>query len=154
MGVCLFFSYAHGDRDDRLERFYQRLSKEVGKAKQLSECEAGFFDQRSIEVGDVWDRKGFRTAMLVCVCSANSSLGPLAAVLQACIDRVLRLHTRSTAIFPIIWDWPDRSQHPALNKYQYTHKDLPPIYADKGLNYIMGPSKHADDYEEFVMHLA
>jgi|ERR1022692_698558 FxsC-like protein len=158
MGVWFFFSYARADRDDRLDRFYQRLCKEVGKAKQLSESEAGFFDQRSIEIGDIWDeklREGLRTArVLVCMCSPSYFTREYCGKeLQACIGRVPKT-AESTAIFPIVWDMPQRSQHPALNKYQYTHADLPSIYAREGLYYIMGPGKYADDYEEFVMRLA
>src|SRR4051812_47156457 len=110
-----FFSYARQDWDDRLEKFYKRLAKEVGRAKQLSETDAGFYDQRSIEVGDVWDAKlrdALRTArVMVAICSPSYFTREYCGKeLQVCIERVPAGAT-STAIIPVMWDRPAVSQH-------------------------------------------
>jgi FxsC-like protein len=158
MSVWFFFSYARQDRDDRLDRFYQDLKKNVRLAKQLAEDETAFFDQQSIEVGDVWTEKlrdGLRTArVLVSICSPTYlSRESCGKELQACLDRVPS-GEQSTAIFPIIWGMPAASGHSAFDRFQMTHNDLTGPYKDEGLYYIMGLSKHKDDYEQFVTKLA
>ncbi len=158
MSAWFFFSYARQDWDERLEKFYKRLAKEVGKAKQLSEPEAGFFDQRSIEVGDVWDaklREALRTTrVMIAICSPTYFTREYCGKeMQVCVER-LPAGAQSTAIIPVMWDRPEASRHPALEKYQFTNKDLTDIYASEGLYYIMGLKKHDDDYEEFVMKLS
>ncbi len=158
MSVWFFFSYARQDRDDRLDRFYQDLYKNVRLAKQLAEDEAAFFDQRSIEVGDVWTEKlrdGLRTArVLVSICSPTYlSRESCGKELQACLDRV-PAGAQSTAIFPIVWGMPAASAHSAFDRFQMTHDDLTRAYKDEGLYYIMGLKKHEDDYAQFVTKLA
>src|ERR1051325_4475874 len=157
MGAWFFFSYARQDRDDRLDRFYKELSKNVRLAKQLREDETAFFDQRSIEVGDVWTeklREGLRTArVLVAICApAYLASEYCGKELQACIDRI-PAGAQSTAIFPVIWGMPEASQHPAFGQHQFTPAALPPPYKSEGLYSMMGPEMFHNDYEQFVTKL-
>jgi hypothetical protein len=97
MAAWFFFSYARQDWYDRLEKLYKRPAKEVGKANQLSESEAGFFDQRSIEVGDVWDarlREALRAARVLV-----SIYSPTYLTREDCGEELTGLHRQCVGFF-------------------------------------------------------
>ncbi|MFO1272001.1 MAG: TIR-like protein FxsC [Rubrivivax sp.] len=51
-----FFSYTRANNDAYLKRFFDDLSQEVRHRRGLgAEAAVGFFDQRSIELGEEWD---------------------------------------------------------------------------------------------------
>jgi FxsC-like protein len=159
VGPWFFFSYARKDREgasNRLVDFYDRLAAEVAKRTVLPVSESGFFDRRSIDMGEVWDealREALRTArVLVALCSPSYLASEYCGrELQACLDRVPRGSSK-TSILPIIWDLPSTSQHQAFGKYQYTPAGLSDnFYETSGLYRLMGMKLYADDYERFVM---
>jgi FxsC-like protein len=157
MSVWFFFSYTGRDRDKRLDKFRQDLTKEVGRIQQLNEAETCFFAPRSIEVGDVWDKQlteALSTARgLVAICSESYlSSEACGKEMQACIQRASGSQAK-TAIFPVIWRAPERSQHSAFKKYQIWHDDLTGVYKTEGLERMMALSAYRNDYKKFVFKL-
>ncbi len=56
MAYEFFFSYTRANNDDYLKAFFDDLSEEVRLKRGLAVgTEIGFFDQRSIELGEGWD---------------------------------------------------------------------------------------------------
>lgn len=56
MACEFFFSYTRANNDPYLQTFFQDLQEEVRQRRGLpAGAQVGFFDQRSIELGDAWD---------------------------------------------------------------------------------------------------
>ncbi len=56
MGREFFFSYTRGNNDPYLKKLFDDLSEEVRNLRGLpAGAETGFFDQRSLELGEDWD---------------------------------------------------------------------------------------------------
>jgi FxsC-like protein len=163
-----FFSYARVDHDAYLERFYNDLATEVRRLVPLSRrtptSEIGFFDDGSIDVGEIWDAAlvdGLQTARTFVaaltpgyVNSANCGR-ELAVFLQRVAGGGGTARTRQALLLPIMWQRPSRVRVPeVLDSYQRTHQDLGATYAERGLRYLARRSASDPEYNELVDELA
>jgi FxsC-like protein len=157
MGVWFFFSYSGRDRDENLDSFRKDLTRQVSRIQQLDEAQTCFFAERSIALGDVWNEQltdALRTArVLVAICSESYLASePCGKEMQACLERVAGSQGKA-AILPVIWRPPERSLHPAFEKYQFWHDDLPKVYKDAGLEAVITQLGDQRAYERIVAKL-
>jgi FxsC-like protein len=158
-----FLSYARGDDDLFVQRFFRDLSSEVRTHAGLSANEeVGFFDVHSLEVGEVWSP---RLVLALSQCRSFIALcSPRYFVSEPCgkewavfADRVReyeRVHKQQTAaLLPLLW-LPPRRLPPVVSALQFDNDDLPEAYRRAGLRQLMRLQRHQDSYLEFVSDLA
>ena len=159
-----FMSYARADSaDGRFARFVRDLSDELARLDpDITPQDAGFFDTRSIEVGDPWPWSlvnGLRTCKVFLAAYspnyfASEYCGREWAFFKARLDRYARARNRPAPplIIPVLW-MPPPELPPAATDLQYTHADLGEAYAKEGLLYLMRLKRCEDEYQETLVRL-
>lgn len=161
---CYFFlSYARGDDNDSIERFYNDLSAEVRSHAGLApNTEVGFVDVHSMELGVQWSARLMRDLVECRVFVALVSPRYLRSEMcgkewRVFADRLGR-HTAPegeppAALLPLLW-LPPPTLPDVVEELQYRNDLLPRAYRDKGLRQMIRLNKFRDSYVEFVDSLA
>jgi FxsC-like protein len=157
-----YFSYAGGDANSYVERFFKDLRAEVGqRAGVLDEDSVGFFNKDMLEVGDTWPGASLSALLssrtMVCLFSPryfNSEYcGKEVQLFHSRMD-MYRLGSLGVAepptILPVIMTPVGRSLPQSVSDIQYLAGVYPRVYADEGLLYMMRLRKYREEYEEFV----
>jgi FxsC-like protein len=158
-----FLSYARGDDDLFVQRFYRDLSSEVRTHAGLgANEEVGFFDVHSLEVGATWSTRLVRALSqcrsFVALCSPRYFVSePCGKEWTVFADRLREYeHQRrqqAAALLPLLW-LPPRQLPPVVAALQYDNRELPDAYRRAGLRQLMRLQRHQDSYLELVSELA
>jgi FxsC-like protein len=158
-----FLSYARGDDDPFVQRFFRDLSSEVRSHAGLgANEEVGFFDAHSLEVGAAWSTRLVRALSqcrsFVALCSPRYFVSePCGKEWAFFAERVREYeHQRRqqpAALLPLLW-LPPRQLPPVVAALQYDNRDLPEAYRRAGLRQLMRLQRHQDSYLELVSELA
>lgn len=161
--LYFFLSYARGDDDVYVERFFQDLCGEVrvligaGKDEKV-----GFFDNESLELGEEWPQ-ALSTALATCQ-SFLALYSPAYFLSEPCgkewtiFRERVRQHEQDvgapvTALMPLLWVHPHHLP-PAAQTLQYTNLNLGPEYNNGGLRQLLRLQRNRDAYLEFVSLVA
>jgi FxsC-like protein len=158
-----FLSYARGDDDSYVERFFEDLSKEVRVLAGLSSGdEVGFFDQSSMKVGEEWPA---RLAAELGRCRSFVALyTPRFFLSEACgkewaifRDRVEAfeqdLTEPTSALIPLLWA-PVTDLPAAVQSIQYTNNEMGTAYNEGGLRQLLRLRRHRDAYRQAIFRIA
>jgi FxsC-like protein len=162
--LYFFLSYARGDEDDLVGRFYQDLCVEVrllaGESKTST---VGFLD-RTIQVGEHWSS---RLAEALARCGSFVALMTpryFSSVVcgqewQVFAERLNHYEAVSRVgpplLKPLIWLKMPTHRIPAVaESIQYTSGLLGETYERLGIRQLMRLQRHKDDYHEFLFELA
>src|ERR1700730_6299475 len=166
-----YVSYSRRDAEGNkfISRFHADLAQEIARLAGLTDNvgQIGFFDDRSIDVGDAWPRKQAEalatSRTLICIYSPNYFQSEMCGKeFQVFLSRLNGYTPRLSKeglpplIFPVLWDSPKRLPRtlpPAVYSIQYAREDLGNIYATNGLNYIMKLGKE-DEYRKVLAGFA
>ncbi|MFC7549566.1 TIR-like protein FxsC [Plantactinospora sp. GCM10030261] len=158
-----FLSYARGDDDAYVRKFYEELCKEVRiRSGDLANPDVGFLDTRGIALGAPWSdeltRALHRSRTFLALCSPlyfNSEYcGKEWAVFADRVQRTTeKTGVRPPVMFPLVW-MPRTEMHPAAQELQQTTDRLDPRYREHGLRTYMRLAKHRDRRFSFVSALA
>jgi FxsC-like protein len=161
-----FLSYARGDDDLFVQRFFRDLSSEVRSHAGLSANEeVGFFDAHSLEVGATWSTRLVRALSqcrsFVALCSPRYFVSEPCGKEWAVFAERLREYEHQrrqqpqqpAALLPLLW-LPPRHLPPVVAALQYDNGDLPEAYRRAGLRQLMRLQRHQDSYIELVSELA
>ncbi|MEV6690320.1 TIR-like protein FxsC [Micromonospora sp. NPDC051196] len=162
--LYFFLSYARGDEDTLVQRFYEDLSAEVRLIAGLSrDVRVGFVD-RTILVGERWPQR-LVEALSTCR-SFLALMTPRYFQSRTCgqewqlfADRTARFenHRRvdTSLLKPLMWipAQPGRI-HPVAQPLQYTSDSLGDLYQRLGVRQLMRLHRHRDDYHTFLFELA
>ncbi|WP_281179097.1 TIR-like protein FxsC [Actinoplanes rectilineatus] len=161
--LYFFLSYAHGDDDHYVMRFFKDLSAEVRVlAGADPHEEVGFLDAHSIELGELW-RSRLTTALsesrcFVALCTPRYVMSPMCTAEWAAFEDKMHRYQQSTgvlpgALMPLSWcaleDIPDITE-----RYQRTHQILGPEYSAEGVRQLVRLSINRDQYRRMVSALA
>jgi FxsC-like protein len=161
--LYFFLSYARGDDDVYVERFYHDLCIEVrvhiGAARDE---EVGFLDNHSIEPGQRWSQA---LVEALTECSSFLALYSPAYFLSkpcgkewAMFAQRLRLHPadvdgKLAGLIPLIW-LPPRVMPDFAQSLQYNQDTFGEPYNRGGLRQLLRLQRHRDTYLEFVSVVA
>jgi FxsC-like protein len=161
--LYFFLSYARGDDDVSVQKFFNDLSVEVrAHAGLAAGVEVGFFDVHSLEVGASWSP---RLVEALSGCQSFIALvSPRYLVSEPCgrewtifADRVRRYErdvgVMPSALLPLLWLPPAQLPEPVAS-LQYHNDVLPEAYARTGLRQLMRLQRHQDSYYELIVELA
>ncbi|MFY1669752.1 TIR-like protein FxsC [Plantactinospora sp. WMMB334] len=161
--LVFFLSYARGDDDPYVERFFRDLSSELRARLGLPPGEeVGFLDSHGIQLGTPWSSQ-----LAVALAEARTFvalLSPryLASEMcgmewQAFSERMRRRDQAggypAAVLFPILW-LPPRVIPPAVEQLQYLEEHLPDAYRRDGLRQLLRLHRHQDGYLEFLGFLS
>lgn len=154
-----------------VRRFYEDLAGEIisrantGRARTVEQI--GFFDQLGIEPGDKWDdtvAEALRTArVMLCLFTRNyftsTVCGQEFEVFRTRVQKYAdeKAIKQPPLIIPVLWHRADKlpsTLPPPTADLQHTYDEFSKVYAAEGLEFIMRLTKHADDYQQFLMNLA
>jgi FxsC-like protein len=158
--LYFFLSYARGNDDPYVERFYEDLCDEVRVlVGERPSTEVGFLDRRSIRPGEMWSSRLIealnRCETFIALCSPDYFLS------EACGREWEIFAQRSrnareaagTALLPLMW-LPQRRLPPSAQAVHYVNDSFGDIYASSGLRQMLRLQRHRDDYLDFVNRLA
>jgi FxsC-like protein len=161
--LYFFLSYARGDDDDSVQRFFHDLSKEVRAHAGLAAGEeVGFFDVHSLEVGASWSP---RLVEALSRCQSFIALvSPRYLLSEPCgrewtifADRVRRYEREvgvsPSALLPLLWLPPPQLPE-AVAALQYHNDILPEAYSRTGLRQLMRLQRNQDSYYDLIVELA
>ncbi|MEJ3743667.1 TIR-like protein FxsC [Actinomycetes bacterium KLBMP 9797] len=161
--LYFFLSYARGDDDDSVQKFFYDLSAEVrAHAGLAADVEVGFFDVHSLEVGATWSP---RLVEALSQCRSFLALvSPRYLVSDPCgrewaifADRLRRYErdvgVMPSALLPLLWLPPPHLPR-AVAALQYDNDSLPEAYGRTGLRQLIRLQRHRDNYYELIVELA
>lgn len=161
--LYFFLSYARGDDDDSVQRFFHDLSKEVRAHAGLAAGEeVGFFDVHSLEVGATWSP---RLVEALSRCQSFIALvSPRYLLSEPCgrewtifSDRVRRYEQEvgvsPSVLLPLLW-LPPQQLPDAVAALQYKNDILPEAYGRTGLRQLMRLQRNQDSYYDLIVELA
>ncbi|BCB87974.1 TIR-like protein FxsC [Phytohabitans suffuscus] len=161
--LYFFLSYARGDDDDSVQKFFYDLSAEVrAHAGLAADEEVGFFDAHSLEVGAKWSP---RLVEALSHCRSFLALvSPRYLVSEPCgrewtiFAGRLRSYEREvgvmpSALLPLLW-LPPPHLPDVVADLQYDNDVLPEAYGRTGLRQLMRLQRHQDTYYELIVELA
>jgi FxsC-like protein len=162
--LYFFLSYARGDEDELVHRFYEDLSAEVRlRAGEPRDEVVGFID-RTIQVGERWPRR-----LLEALATCGSFLAlmtpryfqsvPCGKEWHLFGERTRRYDAgaimESSLLKPVMWiPTPPTKMHPVADPIQYYSAALGETYQRLGVRQLMRLQRHQDDYHSFVFELA
>jgi FxsC-like protein len=162
--LYFFVSYARGDEDELVHRFYEDLSAEVRlRAGEPRDKVVGFID-RTIQVGQRWPRR-----LLEALATCGSFLAlmtpryfqsvPCGKEWYLFGERTRRYDaaalTESSLLKPLMWiPTPPTKMHPIADPIQHYSAALGRTYQRLGVRQLMRLQRHQDDYRSFVFELA
>jgi FxsC-like protein len=161
--LYFFLSYARGDDDVYVERFFQDLCTEVRVLTGARRDEkVGFFDNDSMELGTEWPQ-ALATALATCQ-SFLALYSPAYFLSEPCGKEwsIFRERARqyeheagvaTSALIPLLWVTPPQLP-PAAQTLQYTNHSLGSAYNNGGLRQLLRLQRNRDAYLEFVSALA
>lgn len=163
MRYYFFLSYARGDDDEYVQRFYRDLCREVRVRGGLSSgTEVGFVDVENVPLGANWLEELVAALSTCAVFLPLYSPGyfasePCGKEWAAFTNRMTR-HRRDTGsvaknLIPILWYKPIAIPEVA-QPIQYNWMALGPVYAEYGLRQLVRLQRFTDDYMELVTKLA
>ncbi|MDG4831527.1 TIR-like protein FxsC [Solwaraspora sp. WMMD1047] len=159
-----FLSYARGDEDELVQRFFEDLSTEVRLLAGLPRHEIVGFLDRTIQVGERWPRQ-LSEALATCR-SFLALMTPRYFQSRACgrewhafADRTARYESvagvDSSLLKPLMWvPTPPSKMHRAAENIQYYSDALGETYQRLGIRQLMRLHRHRDDYRSFTFELA
>lgn len=161
--LYFFLSYARGDDDVYVERFYRDLCIEVRVQVGADRDEkVGFLDNHSIEPGQRWSQ-----ALVEALAQCTSFLAlysPAYFLSQYCgrewtmFTQRSQMHARQTGtelggLIPLIWH-PPRTMPDIAQSLQYNQDVYGEVYNRGGLRQLLRLQRHRDTYLEFVSTVA
>jgi FxsC-like protein len=142
------------------------VAREANLPTAVPEDDVAFYDRDGIKTGDHWSEvlaEALQTSrVLVCLYSQNyftsEYCGKEFRVFSERIDAFENANkgvARPAAIIPILWDGPGKlpALPPSVSGLQFIHSDLGPLYAEKGLAFLLR-MKEEKAYQEFLFHIA
>lgn len=161
--LYFFLSYARGDDDEYVKRFYSDLCREIRVRKGAHPNEeVGFLDVNSIGLGSSWPEK-LVDALSTCrvflsLYSPGYFLSETCGKEWAAFRRRLDRHQEAAGVaanslIPIMWYTPT-SLHPVTRAIQYRAESLGATYDELGLRQMIRLRRFRDEYEELVTALA
>jgi FxsC-like protein len=161
--LYFFLSYARGDDDVYVERFYRDLCAEVRVLTGAGrDEEVGFLDNHSIEPGQRWPLE-LVDALAKChsflaLCSPAYFLSEPCGREWTIFQERSRLFEQSTgtpagALIPLLW-LPTRTMPAVVQTIQYTRDILGDSYNRGGVRQLLRLRRHRDTYREFVSAVA
>jgi FxsC-like protein len=159
-----YCSYARGDANEYVKKFFADLVKEVSSYAGVEEESVGFFDFDSIETGDAWAPQLLAALQssrtMVCLYSPryfNSVFCgkefQLFRARQELYQEASLGPNMPPTILPVILT-PFGQVPNGVANIQYRDADFPRVYADEGLLYMLKLRNTRDDYEQFVSQFA
>lgn len=162
--LYFFLSYARGDEDELVQRFFQDLSTEVRLRAGLSRDEVVGFVDRTIQVGERWPRQvgealascGSFVALMAPRYFQSEACGREWWTFQERADRYeAAAKVDSSLLKPLMWvPTPPTKMHPVAEPIQYYSNVLGDMYQRVGIRQIMRLQRCRDDYRSFVFELA
>jgi FxsC-like protein len=161
--LYFFLSYARGDDDEYVERFFHDLCAEVRVLTGLSrEVPVGFLDNHSIGLGQPW-----QATLVDALSSCHAFLAlcsPAYFFSEPCGKEWAIFEERSqrdevakgpapSALIPLAWVSPRRMREPAQTR-QYSSDILGDAYTKGGLRQLLRLQRNRDEYLEFVSAIA
>ncbi|WP_328384044.1 TIR-like protein FxsC [Micromonospora zamorensis] len=162
--LYFFLSYARGDEDALVQRFYEDLSAEVRLIAGLPRDEQVGFVDRTILFGERWPQR-----LVEALGSCRSFLAlmtPRYFQSEACgqewqlfADRIAQFDSQrsvdTSLLKPLMWipARPGRI-HPVAQPLQYSSNSLGELYQRLGVRQLMRMQRHHDDYRTFLFELA
>jgi FxsC-like protein len=162
--LYFFLSYARGDEDGLVHRFYEDLSAEVRlRAGEPRDAVVGFID-RTIQVGERWPKR-LEEALATCgsflalITPRYFQSVPCGKEWYLFGERTRRYDagapTESPLLKPVMWiPTPPTKMHPVADPIQYYSAALGETYQRLGVRQLMRLQRHQDDYHSFVFELA
>lgn len=163
--LYFFLSYARGDEDHLVRRFYEELCVEVRlQAGEPRNANVGFLDNKTIQVGQRWP--GRLTEALARCGSFLALMTPryFSSVVsgqewQIFADRLGHYEAASrvdsSLLKPLMWlPMPAHRLPPVAEPIQYTSSVLGDTYDRLGVRQLMRLRRHEDEYKEFLFELA
>jgi FxsC-like protein len=164
-GLVLYFfvSYANGDDDPFVEKFFDDLAREIRSRDPAPDTEeVGFLDVESPRLGARWSPR-LNHALSTCGCFValcspryfvSEFCGKEWRVFEARVRQYERRHGHAAnALLPLMW-LPMREVHPAAAEIQYRSRSLGHLYQQHGLRSLMRLKRFEDDYLLFTISLA
>jgi FxsC-like protein len=163
-GLLYFFlSYARGDDDVSVQRFFNDLSAEVrAHAGVAVGTEVGFFDAHSLEVGAIWSP---RLVEALSECRSFVALvSPRYLLSEPCgrewaifAERLRRYEqavgVHPSVLLPLLWLPPPRLPD-VVAALQYHNDVLPEAYSRTGLRQLIRLQRNQDSYYDLITELA
>lgn len=173
MDYWFFFSYAHADYNEYLQRFYEHLADEVRGLTGSPAPQSGFLDRKDIEHGATWDsalEQGLQNCrVFVPIYSPSYFRAPYCGKEFAVFRERLHNHYKQLVgvaadplILPVLWN-PESNVLGALpaviNKIHYKYGNYPPEYLSEGVWQLTrlgaaSGAKYFAQYFEFVRKFA
>ncbi|WP_341719217.1 TIR-like protein FxsC [Micromonospora sp. FIMYZ51] len=162
--LYFFLSYARGDEDALVQRFYEDLSADVRLIAGLPrDKQVGFVD-RTMLVGERWpqrlvDALGSCRSFLALMTPRYFQSRVCGQEWQLFADRTARFEQQrrvdASLLKPLMWipAQPGRI-HPVAQPLQYTSDSMGELYQRLGIRQLMRLQRHSDDYRTFVFELA
>ncbi|GIJ40096.1 TIR-like protein FxsC [Micromonospora andamanensis] len=162
--LYFFLSYARGDEDALVQRFYEELSAEVRLIAGLSRDEKVGFVDRTMHVGERWPQRlvealGSCRSFLALMTPRYFQSRPCGQEWQFFAERTARFENQrqvdTSLLKPLMWipAQPGRL-HPVARPLQYSSDSLGELYQRLGLRQLMRLQRHSDDYRTFLFELA
>jgi len=160
--LYFFLSYARGDDDDYVDKFYRELCSEIRALTGLgSDVEVGFFDSHSIDPGQRWSEK-LVDALLGC--KTFIPLYSPAYFLSEPCGREWTIFAHRTdnhgwppdqipPLIPLIW-MPQLEVPEVVTPYQWSSDSLGKVYNSSGLRRLLRLQRNHDEYVDFVSAVA
>ena len=156
--LYFFLSYARGDDDPYVERFYTDLCAEVRVATgEDAGTEVGFLDRRSIEPGRPWSGALVKALadcpVFLALCSPayyrSVSCGREWSIFE---DRLAEAGDEPPALLPLIWQ-PAADVPSAVRRRQHITAAAGGL-PDQGLRQLLRLARNQDAYREFLSTFA
>nr|WP_230416889.1 TIR-like protein FxsC [Micromonospora tarapacensis] len=162
--MYFFLSYARGDEDALVQRFYEDLSAEVRLLAGLSRDERVGFVDRTILLGERWPQRlvealGSCRSFLALMTPRYFQSRVCGQEWQLFADRTARFESQrrvdTSLLKPLMWipAQPGRI-HPVARPLQYSSDSLGDLYQRLGVRQLMRLQRHSDDYRSFLFELA
>ncbi|WBB56676.1 TIR-like protein FxsC [Verrucosispora sp. WMMD573] len=162
--LYFFLSYARGDEDALVQRFYEELSAEVRLIAGLSRDEKVGFVDRTMQVGERWPQRlvealGSCRSFLALMTPRYFQSRPCGQEWQFFAERTARFENQrqvdTSLLKPLMWipAQPGRI-HPVAQPLQYSSDSFGDPYQRLGVRQLMRLQRHSDDYRTFLFELA
>ncbi|WBB93442.1 TIR-like protein FxsC [Verrucosispora sp. WMMC514] len=162
--LYFFLSYARGDEDALVQRFFEDLSADVRLTAGLSRDERVGFIDRTMLPGERWPQElvealGSCRSFVALMTPRYFQSRVCGQEWQLFAERTARFESQgrvdASLIKPLMWipAQPDRI-HPVAHPLQYYSDSLGDLYRRLGIRQLMRLQRHRDDYLTFVFELA
>jgi FxsC-like protein len=154
MGYEFFLSYTRANNDVFLRKFFDELSQAIRDRRgQPQHAEVGFFDQRSIELGEQWDNtivEALQTSNVVVAVASpgyfkSEYCGKEWELFRRRIAAASAGQPLAPLIKPIVWiPFSGTSLTPTVKGGQYTIGDPQDVHNQRGFKYLL---KNLQEYQ-------